>query len=281
MPTISWTARTVGLPNEFTDEDEDRQSAGFGNNLLLPYPCLDGGGDVEGAWSAENTQDATSATTDGDAAGAPGMPRTLVATPGTDAGELDTVELTWLAPDGADDANITGYTVQRWNSATGMWDEVATPTASEYTDSVTQGSTYYYRVAAVNAHGTGDYYVGSDENGYVAAVVQPATVANAPQMVTATALGPDSIRLSWNEPAPNGATVSGYDCSRYGILKPTLLQLGALIIPISGAGTTMYLHTDLNPNTRYDYRLKTTGSSTVELYWPMRPRISVHRKGRS
>ena len=45
---------------------------------------------------------------------------------------LDTANLTWTAPDdiGGSAITITGYSVQRWNSETSTWDEVATPAAS-------------------------------------------------------------------------------------------------------------------------------------------------------
>ena len=215
------------------------------------------GGDTEGAWSAENTQGADSATTDGDAAGAPGMPQDLDST--ISGG---TVSLTWEAPADADDADITGYKVQRWNGATGMWGPAGTGTtttlptdSSPYDDSVTQGRTYYYRVAAVNAQGTGDYTPSHP------AVVTAATAPNAPQMVTATPLGPDSIRLSWNEPAPNGADVTGYSLEIWDLEADPPDWDDAITIP--GAGTTMYVHTNLNPNTRYDYRLATNASTNT------------------
>ena len=243
--------RVASSPTVFTDDMLDA-----GTTYYYRIRATTDGA-VEGAWSAENTQDADSATTAGDAAGAPGVPQNLEAVPSTVAGKEDTVDLSWEEPADADDANITGYSVQRWNSATGMWDEVATPTASPYTDSVTRGRTYYYRVAAVNAHGTGDYTVHDD------AEVRAASAPNAPQMVTATALGPDSIRLSWNEPAPNGATVDGYELEIWDLdANP---PAWGTAIEISGAGTTMHLHTGLNPNTRYDYRLKTDGATEVVL----------------
>ena len=60
---------------------------------------------------------------------------------------------------------ITGYSVQRWNSDTNTWDEIATPAhiGSATQDQTypdpgrTPGTTYYYRVAAVNSQGTGKY----------------------------------------------------------------------------------------------------------------------------
>ena len=174
------TGRAANSPTVFTDDTLDA-----GTTYYYRIRATTGGA-AAGAWSAEDTQDATSATTDGDAAGAPGVPLNFTAAQSTVDDEEDIVVVMWAEPGDAADANITGYKVQRWNSATGLWDEVATPTASPYNDSVTRGRTYYYRVAAVNAHGTGDYTVFDD------AEVSGASTANPPQMVTATALGPDS-----------------------------------------------------------------------------------------
>jgi hypothetical protein len=66
-------------------------------------------------------------------------------------GGMNQVSLSWTAVSGA-----TGYIVLRSTSSTGSFMQIATPTATTYTDtSVTGGTTYYYEVEAVNANGTG------------------------------------------------------------------------------------------------------------------------------
>ena len=268
-------------PNSPTVHTDDELDAGTTYYYRIRATT---GGAVEGAWSAENTLDADSATTDGDAAGVPGVPQTLAAAQGSDD-NIATVEVTWTAPADADDANITGYNVQRWNSDTGLWDDVGTTTAvaasdSPFRDSVIRGRTYFYRVAAVNAQGTGDYTEPAS------AEVSAAATANPPQMVTATALGPDSIRLSWNEPAPNGATVAGYDLEIWELDESP--PAWGTVIEITGAGTTMYVHTNLKPNTRYDYRLRTDGTeigtavlayATTHIGAPDRPVLTAAADG--
>jgi hypothetical protein len=183
------------------------------------------------------------------------------------AGTGATINLEWEAPADEGGSDVSGYKVQRYNSDTGMWDEIGTapataptPDGSPYEDSgLTRGKTYYYRVAAVNDQGTGPYTAYDD-------VALSAAAPDAPKLV-ATALGPDTIRLTWNEPASNGATIEGYMLEIWEFATDSdPAQWSNPPTEITGAGTTMYVHTDLEPNTRYDYRLATdaaTDSGTV------------------
>jgi hypothetical protein len=187
------------------------------------------------------------------------------------AGTGATINLEWEAPADEGGSDVSGYKVQRYNSDTGMWDEIGAPTdagttADPYEDSgLTLGTTYYYRVAAVNDQGTGPY------TAYEGAAPTAATAPNPPVNLTATALGPDTIRLTWEEPGSNGAAITGYMLEIWEFADPeanTAADWGTAI-DITGAGTTMYVHTDLEPNTRYDYRLATDGttdSDTVQTY---------------
>jgi len=76
----------------------------------------------------------------------PAAPANLAATPGNGQ-----VGLTWSASNGA-----TGYRVKRSTNATGPFVPVAIPASTLYVDtSLTNGATYYYRVAATNSSGEG------------------------------------------------------------------------------------------------------------------------------
>jgi hypothetical protein len=83
---------------------------------------------------------------------APSAPQSLAATAGDGS-----VSLTWSAPASNGGAAVTSYNVYRSTTAGG---EGGTPvktgvTATSYTDTgLTNGTTYYYTVAAVNAVGT-------------------------------------------------------------------------------------------------------------------------------
>ena len=137
----------------------------------------------------------------------PSAPSGLVASGGNAS-----VVLSWTVPNSDGGAPITGYDVYRGTSAGG---ESATPVATNVTGSsftdigVVNGTTYYYKVAAVNAVGL------SPQSGEASATPQaPATVPSAPQGLTATG-GNGTVKLSWSAPASNGgAAVNGYDVYR-------------------------------------------------------------------
>ncbi len=136
----------------------------------------------------------------------PSAPSGLVAS----AGNVS-VTLSWTVPNSDGGSPITGYNVYRStspNSEGGM--PVATSVTSSFTDTnVTNGTTYYYKVAAVNAVGA------SPQSGEASATPQAAvTVPSAPQGLTATG-GNGAVQLSWSAPASTGgAAVTGYNVYR-------------------------------------------------------------------
>ena len=91
--------------------------------------ALTAGADTGGPWSADDdsTTGAASATTHGDVAGCTDSAITAVANQGDDARRL--VNLEWTAPTDIGGSDITGYSVQRWNSDTSdSGTKCATPT---------------------------------------------------------------------------------------------------------------------------------------------------------
>ena len=158
---------------------------------------------------------------------APATPTSLTATAGNAS-----VSLSWTGSTGA-----TSYNVYRGTTSDG---EGATPIASGitstiYTDnSVTNGTTYYYKVAAVNAVGTSGL---SQEASATPAIGLPA----APTGLTAIA-GDAQVALSWT--ASSGAT--GYHVKRSTTSGGPYTQVAA------PTGTT-YTDTGLNDGTVYYY----------------------------
>jgi hypothetical protein len=138
----------------------------------------------------------------------PTAPQSLAATAGSGS-----VSLSWAAPASSGGAAITGYNVYRGTSPGG---ESATPvatnvTTTSFTDTaLTNGTTYYYTVAAVNSVGTSPQ---SNEASATPVAVQ-ATVPSAPQSLAAVA-GNSSVSLSWSAPASDGGSpVTGYNVYR-------------------------------------------------------------------
>ncbi len=125
------------------------------------------------------------------------VPSDLVATAG-DA----TVTLAWAASTGA-----TGYNVKRATSSGGPYTQLAAPTTPGYSDSsLTNGTTYYYVVSALNAAGES-----ANSSEASATPKAPSTPPSAPTNLTATA-GDSMVTLTWT--ASTGA-------SRYYVKRST------------------------------------------------------------
>jgi fibronectin type 3 domain-containing protein len=129
----------------------------------------------------------------------PGAPQSFAAAAG-----VGQVTLSWKAPASSGGAPVTSYDVYR-GPAVGSESLLASGvTTPSYVDAaVTNGSTYYYKVTAVNSVGQGPATAD--------AVAIPGVVPRAPSNLTAKAATLGGITLSWTAPAANGAPpVTGY-----------------------------------------------------------------------
>jgi Fibronectin type III domain len=125
-----------------------------------------------------------------------------VATPGNAS-----VKLTWKQPASNGGAAIDKYAVQRYNPAKSAWENIAFPTGLSYTKSpLTNGTKYSFRILAHNSAGWSAPSIG------VSAI--PGTMPSAPTSPVATP-GNASVKLTWKQPASNGATVDKYEVQRY------------------------------------------------------------------
>jgi hypothetical protein len=81
----------------------------------------------------------------------PTEPLSLTATPGN-----GTVYLTWLAPSDDGGAMIDEYVIRKAPTPAGPWEDVDYPSTSGYTAlGLTNGTTYWFQLAAHNAAGNG------------------------------------------------------------------------------------------------------------------------------
>jgi fibronectin type 3 domain-containing protein len=192
-----------------------------GTTYYYKVAAVNGGGT-----SSQSTE--TSATPQ---LAAPVAPTGLTATAGNAS-----VTLGWIAASGA-----TSYNVYRGTTAGG---ESVTPlataiTAVSYPDTaVTNGATYYYKVAAVNAGGT------SSQSSEASATPQPPAPA-APTGLTATA-GYSAVTLNWT--ASSGAT-------SYNVYRGTTGG-GESATPLAtGLASVSYPDTAVTNGTTYYYKV--------------------------
>ena len=197
-----------------------------------------------GESAVSNQASATPATT-------PGAPTGLNAAAGNAQ-----VGLSWTAPASTGGSAITGYNIYR-STTLGTQGPLLTsvgPTTTTYTDTgLTNGTTYYYEVTAVNA--VGESAVSNQ------ASATPVTVPGAPTGLTA-APGDAQVGLSWTAPASNGGSaITGYNIYR----STTSGTQGALLASV-GPTITTYTDTGLTNGTTYYYEVtavNTVGESTA------------------
>src|SRR6266581_3747356 len=154
---------------------------------------------------------------------APSTPTGLVAS----AAGASRINLTWSAS--TDNVGVTGYIVKR-NGA-----QVATPTATSYSDTgLSSATTYNYTVSAADAANNI-----SPESAIVSATTADATPPSVPAGLIATAAGATTINLTWTASTDN-VGVTGYIVKRNGtqVAAPT---------------STSYADTGLSSATTYSY----------------------------
>jgi fibronectin type 3 domain-containing protein len=149
--------------------------------------------------------------------------------------------------------NETGFIVERRNGD-GSWSEIATLGASvtTYTNTgLNGGTTYVYRVRAVNSVGPSGY------TNELSATTNNSAPA-APTSLAAAALNANAVRLTWTDNATNE---TGYRIER---------RLGAsgawAVLDTVGVNLTLFVDNSVLANTTYNYRvtaINTVGSSAA------------------
>ena len=192
-----------------------------------------------GPWSAPVTGTTVSALP-------PGMPLNLTAA----TLELTEIRLSWQQPASDGGSPIAGYRIQASQDGA-TWDNLAAsahPEVLTYSHTaLSAGSTWHYRVAAINSSGLGPW-----SKVAMASTESPVTpqLPGPPVNPAAMAEGTTVIRLSWGPPASTGSgVVSGYQLE--------VSEDGKRWSPLAAVGprTMSYNHTGLSPQSARWYRV--------------------------
>jgi Fibronectin type III domain len=177
-------------------------------------------------------------------AGSPGRPSNLKATAG------DThANLSWKAPTGV--VPIDHYTITR-TPGTGTYDTPDGTTTSYAWPDLTNGTTYTFRVAAVNAIGTG--------TASLPASAKPRAIPpGRPTNLGATQTGAGQVRLDWTPPATNGSLPNNSDNSATIDRYTVTINPGGTsnVVP---ASTLTYAYSGLADNLTYQFAVSATNS---------------------
>ena len=153
------------------------------------------------------------------------------------------IKIDWTTPANNGYA-ITGYVIERSIDAGQTWGVLVADTQSTsitYTDTaLTIGDTYNYRVAAINAVGTGT--ISSD------VAIVAGDVPSTPVIVI-TAQAGSQIEITWTAPNANAYPLTGYAIER----GTDGINWSPLTTP--GATDVNFVDTGLSPGTTYHYRM--------------------------
>lgn len=186
-----------------------------------------------GTGSASSEESATPRTT-------PGTPGAITATAGASQ-----VSLSWTAPASTGGSALTDYDIEYKTSSALTWTTWTHTPSTAITSTITgltNGTTYNFRIAAVNIAGSGSYAT--------TVSATPRTVPDAPTAFTATN-GDTTVDLSWTAPTGNGGSpVTDY------VIEFKISSDGTWTTIADGTNTTTtYQHTGRTNGTTYDYRI--------------------------
>jgi fibronectin type 3 domain-containing protein len=168
-------------------------------------------------------------------AGVPGAPTLNSATPGNGS-----VDVAWSAPSSNGGSAITGYDLYRSTSSGTETLYQALGVVTSYHDTgVSNGTTYFYKVSAVNTNGEGAL---SNERS-----ATPATVPAAPTLNSATP-GSGQVTLNWTAGANGGSAITGYN-----IYRSTSSGTEALLTSVGVQ--TSYTDSAVTGGTAYFYKV--------------------------
>src|SRR5206468_3654276 len=163
------------------------------------------------------------------------------------------IDLSWTAPADNGGSTITGYMIERSANGGSTWTTMVSNsggTATTYSDTgLAAGTTYTYRVSAINSVGTGS----PSSN---ASATTLAVAPSPPTGLTATAVSSSQINLSWTAPNNGGSAITGYKVER----STDGGSSWSTLVANTGSTATTYSDTGLAHTTTYTYRVSAINS---------------------
>jgi fibronectin type 3 domain-containing protein len=145
---------------------------------------------------------------------------------------------------------VTSYSVYRGTTASGESAYVSGITTTSYADTgVANGTTYYYKVTAVNAVGEGP------QSSEVSAT--PFTVPGAPTSLVAKPASSKGVTLTWNAPSNGGSAITGYRIYR----SRSASSQSYYVTVTCSSGTCSFTDTNTWRGYTYYYRVAATNAA--------------------
>ncbi|MGQ0605662.1 MAG: fibronectin type III domain-containing protein [Candidatus Nitrosotenuis sp.] len=183
------------------------------------------------------------------AATAPDPPTNVSAT----AVSATQVNLLWSAPTNDGGSGVNSYKIE-YKVGSGSYSILVASTGGPTTyyshTSLTTGTTYTYKISAINNIGTGSP---SSEASATPTSSSSGALPGAPTGLTGVAASPTQANLSWTAPTNTG----GYPVTGYKIEYRISSGSYSTLVSNTGSTTTSYSHTGLTTNQVYVYRVYT------------------------
>ena len=224
---------TVGTPKVVDFNQNTTTMAGLTNGTAYTFTIA-----AENALGISPASPHSAAATPGVPANAPGAPTGVSAVAGDSKATV-----TWTAPNSTGGSPITSYVVSTFSGSSQVDTAAAGTGTSKVIIGLTNHAAYTFKVAAVNATGTGVKSAASN----AITPVPPIDVPAAPTGVAAVA-GNTTATVSWTAPAAHGSVITEYQVTSYIGSTPIELQNSF------GTGTS-HVMTGLTNGTTYTFKI--------------------------